>query len=72
MSICGNPSIPNRYRDVMIMTDAVDSDIPLLLSVKFMKNAKVKLDLDNGTAEIVERKCVFKLHMLGWLLCWSR
>ena len=59
-------------RDVMIMTDVVDSDIPLLLSVNFMKNAKVKLDLENGTAEIVERKSIFKLHMIGWLLCSSR
>ena len=40
-------------RDVMIRTDFVDSDIPLLLSVKSMKNAKVKLDLENDTAEIL-------------------
>ena len=40
-------------RDVMIRTDVVDSDIPLLLSVKSMKNAKVKLDLEKDTAEIL-------------------
>ena len=40
-------------RDLMIRTDVVDSDIPLLLSVKSVKNAKVKLDLANDTAEIL-------------------
>ena len=40
-------------RNVMIRTDVVDSDIRLPLSVKSMKNAKVKLDLENGTAEIL-------------------
>ena len=40
-------------RDVMIRTDVVDSDIPSLLSVKSMKNAKVKLDLENDTTEIL-------------------
>ena len=40
-------------RDVMIRIDVVDFDIPLFLSVKSMKNAKVKLDLENDTAEIL-------------------
>ena len=38
-------------RDVLVRTDVVDSDIPFILSVKSVKNAKVKLDLENDTAE---------------------
>ena len=40
-------------RDVMIRTDGVDSYIPLLLSVKPMKNAMVKLSLEIDTGEIL-------------------
>ena len=39
-------------KDVRIRTDVVDSDIPLLLSKSAMKKAKVKMDLENDTAEI--------------------
>jgi hypothetical protein len=39
-------------KDISIKTDVVDSDIPLLLSKTAMKMAKVKLDLENDTAEI--------------------
>lgn len=37
---------------VMIKTDVVDSEIPLLLSKTAMKNAKIKLDLENDKALI--------------------
>ena len=40
-------------QQVRIVTDVVDSDIPLLLSKDAMKRAKVKLDLENDTAEIL-------------------
>ena len=43
-------------RDVMIEADVVDSDIPLLLSLKAMKGAQVKLDLENDEAEIFGKK----------------
>ena len=39
-------------QDMMIITDTVDSDIPLLLSKTAMKKAGVKLNLQNYTAEI--------------------
>jgi transposase InsO family protein len=38
-----------------ITTDVVESDIPLLLSKTAMKKAKVKLDLENDSAEIFGR-----------------
>ncbi len=39
--------------DITIRTDVVESDIPLLLSKPAMKKVRVKLDLENGTAEIL-------------------
>ena len=39
-------------RNVFINTDVVDSDIPLLLSLKSLKRAEVKLDLHRDVAEI--------------------
>ena len=39
-------------QDMMIITDTVDSDIPLLLSKTAMKKAGVKLNLQYYTAEI--------------------
>ena len=46
--------IPARIvgKNILIQTDVVDSDIPLLLSKPAMKNAGVKLDLPNDSAEI--------------------
>ena len=40
-------------QEVTIKTDVVDSELPLLLSVNAMKKAKVKLDLEHDTAEIL-------------------
>ena len=40
-------------KPVTIHTDVVDSDIPLLLSIDSMKRAKIKLDLENDTAEVL-------------------
>ena len=39
-------------RNIFIHTDIVDSDIPLLLSKNSMKEAKIKLDLENDKVEI--------------------
>ena len=39
-------------RKITIQTDVVQSDIPLLFSLKDMKQAKIKLDLEKDTAEI--------------------
>ena len=39
-------------KKIMIKTDVVDSNIPLLLSKDTMKKASVKLDLENDMAEI--------------------
>lgn len=43
-------------QEVTIKTDVVKSDIPLLLSSTAMKNARVKLDLENDVAEILGKK----------------
>ena len=40
-------------KTVTIKTDLVDSDIPLLLSKDSMKRARIKLDLENDTAEVL-------------------
>ena len=39
-------------RNIFICTDIVDSDVPLLLSKNSMKEAKIKLDLENDKVEI--------------------
>ena len=39
-------------KDVMIRTDVVGSDIPLLLSRSAMKTTGVKMDMENDTANI--------------------
>ena len=39
-------------KKVMMRTEVVDSDIPLLLSKQAMKTAKIKLDLENDKAGI--------------------
>ena len=39
-------------KEITIRTDVVDSDIPLLLSIKSMKKAGIILDLVNDSAEI--------------------
>ena len=39
--------------EVSVRADVVDSEIPLLLSMDAMKRAKMKLDLENDTAEIL-------------------
>ena len=46
--------IPATVADkkIMIKTDVVDSNIPLLLSKDAMKKASMKLDLENDTAQI--------------------
>ena len=51
----GSYSIPAVLagQDVTITTDVVASEIPLLLSSKAMKKARVKLDLENDTGEIL-------------------
>lgn len=45
-------------KDITITTDVVESDIPLLLSKQAMKQACVKLDLKNDTAEIFGKSVV--------------
>ena len=40
-------------KKLSLRTDVVDSEIPLLLSKKTMKKAKVKLDTENDRAEIL-------------------
>ena len=49
--------------DVMIRSDAVDSEVPIHLSVKSMKNAKVKLDQKNDTAEIIGQNVSLLDHL---------
>ena len=51
----GSYSVPAILagKEIAINTDVVESDIPLLLSKEAMKTAKVKLDLQTDTAEIL-------------------
>ena len=48
-----------------IATDIVDSDTPLLLSKSSMKEAKVKLDLENDCASIFGRQVDLKCTSSG-------
>ena len=51
--------------DVMIKTDVVESDIPLLLSRTAMKKAAIKMDLENDTANIMGKEVVLNLTTSG-------
>jgi hypothetical protein len=47
-------------KERQIMTDVVRSDVPLLLSRRAMKRARMKLDLQNDTVEIFGEKVILK------------
>ena len=51
-------SIPAWLSDqkVQITTEVIDKDLPLLLSKQAMKNAKVSIDFENDTVEILEKE----------------
>ena len=40
-------------KNLSLKTDVVESDIPLLLSSSSMKKAKIKMNTENDTAEIL-------------------
>ena len=50
---------------VTIKTDVVESDIPLLLSRQAMKAARVKMDLENDSAEIMGKSVVLNITSCG-------
>ena len=50
---------------VFVRTDVVESDIPLLLSRETMKRAKVKLDVENDTAEILGKPVSLNVTSCG-------
>ena len=52
-------------KDVMIRTDVVGSDIPLLLSRSAMKTAGVKMDMENETANIFGKDVSLNLTTSG-------
>ena len=52
-------------KDVMIRTDVVGSDIPLLLSRSAMKTAGVKMDMENDTANIFGKDVSLNLTTSG-------
>ena len=52
-------------KDVMIRTDVVGSDIPLLLSRSAMKTAGVKMDMENDTANIFGKDIALNLTTSG-------
>lgn len=52
-------------KEVLIMTDVVESDIPLLLSRKAMKTAGVKMDLETDTARIFGKDVALNLTTSG-------
>ena len=52
-------------KEVMIKTDVVESDIPLLLSRTAMKKAAIKMDLENDTATIMLKEVALNLTTSG-------
>ena len=50
---------------VTIKADVVESDIPLLLSRQAMKTAKIKLDIENDSAEILGKQVVLNVTSCG-------
>jgi hypothetical protein len=52
-------------REVTLITDVVDSDIPLLLSRTAMKKALIKLDLVNDTAEVFGKTVALDMTSSG-------
>ena len=54
----GEYSLPAQLagHKVMLTTDVVSSDIPLLLSKSAMKNAKMHINLEDDTAEVMGQK----------------
>ena len=52
-------------KEITIATDVVASDIPLLLSRTAMKNAKIKLDLVDDTAEIFGKSLALNMTTSG-------
>ena len=52
-------------KEVTVITDAVESDIPLLLSQSAMKRAGVKLDLENDSAKIFWKDVALCLNLSG-------
>ena len=63
----GEYSIPAvlAERNVIIQTDIVESDIPLLLSRDSTKRASVKLDLENDKAVIFGKEVALNLTTAG-------
>ena len=52
-------------KDVMIKTDVVELDIPLLLSRTAMKKAAIKMDLENDPASIMGKEIALNLTTSG-------
>ena len=52
-------------KNVTVITDVVESDIPLLLSRNAMKRAGVKLDLENDSAKIFGKEVALNLTLSG-------
>ena len=52
-------------QEITLVTDVVESDIPLLLSRTAMKSARIKLDLVNDTAEIFGKGMALNMTSSG-------
>ena len=50
---------------VQITTEVIDKDLPLLLSKQAMKNAKVSIDFENDTVEILEKEHQIQFSSTG-------
>ena len=63
----GEYSLPavTAGKKVMIKTDVVESDIPLLLSQTAVKKAPIKMDLENDTATIMGKEVALNLTTSG-------
>ena len=67
MKSLGECSLPASLvgNRVTIKTDIVDSDIPLLLSRQAIKTAKVKMDIENNSAEILGKSEILNITSCG-------
>ena len=52
-------------KEVAIKTDVVESDVPLLLSKRSMKRARVKIDIEKDTASIFGKNIALKVTSSG-------
>ena len=57
------------HKNIMIRTDVIDTDLPLLLSKSAMKKANVKIDFSNDTLSMLDQKVNIVFTSSGHYSC---